>query len=124
MISSVRASGTITCTSEQQIEGGVIQAIGAALTEELLVDPATGLPINANLLDYKLMSIKDVPREIEIILVEYPREYGPFGAHGIGEPAIATARPAIGNAIFNATGVRLVHNPMLRDKLFAAMKSA
>ncbi|MFQ5855379.1 MAG: xanthine dehydrogenase family protein molybdopterin-binding subunit [Anaerolineae bacterium] len=108
---------------EQQIEGGVIMAIGAALTEELLVDAATGLPLNDNLLDYKLMTIKDVPRTIEVILVEYPREYGPFGAHGIGEPAIATARPAIGNAIFNATGVRLFHNPMLRDKLFAAMKS-
>jgi CO/xanthine dehydrogenase Mo-binding subunit len=109
---------------EQQVEGGVIQAIGAALTEELLVDVSTGLPINDNLLDYKLMTIKDVPRNIEVILVEYPKEYGPFGAHGIGEPAIATARPAIGNAIFNAIGVRLTHNPMLRDKLFEAMKSA
>jgi CO/xanthine dehydrogenase Mo-binding subunit len=106
---------------EQQIEGGVIQAIGAALTEELLVDISTGLPINDNLLDYKLLSIKDVPRHIEAILIEYPKEYGPFGAHGIGEPAIATARATIGNAIYNAIGVRLHHNPMLRDKLFAAM---
>jgi aldehyde oxidoreductase len=67
------------------------------------------------------MTIKDVPRTIEAILIEYPKEYGPFGAHGIGEPAIATARATLGNAIFNATGVRLHHNPMLRDKLFAAM---
>jgi xanthine dehydrogenase molybdenum-binding subunit len=67
---------------EQQIEGGVVMSLGAALTEQLLSDVATGLPLNPNMLDYKPLSIKDAPKDIEVILVEHPKEYGVFGAHG------------------------------------------
>lgn len=109
---------------EQQIEGGVIQGIGASLVEQLLIDQATGLPLNANLLDYKVPSIKDIPRGIETILVERPKAYGVYGAHGIGEPPIALAPPAIGSAIYNALGVWIESLPFTRDKVMAALGRA
>jgi CO/xanthine dehydrogenase Mo-binding subunit len=107
----------------QQIEGGAIMGIGAALTEGLKVDFATGLPLNGNLLDYKVLSIKDVPRHIEVILVEQPKEYGVFGAHGVGEPPIATPPPTIANAVYNAVGAWVEQMPITRDKLLAAMNA-
>ncbi len=109
---------------EQQIEGGAIMGLGAALNEELLIDKATGLPLNANILDYKTFSIKDVPRKIDIVLVEHPREYGVFGAHGIGEPPINPPGATIANAVFNAIGVRIDALPITREKVMAALKAA
>ena len=109
---------------EQQIEGGVVMSLGAALTEELLLDTATGLPISDNILEYKTLSIKDVPAKIDIVLVEHPKEYGVFGAHGIGEPAIALAGPVISNAVYNAIGVRVASLPISRSKILAALNSA
>ncbi len=109
---------------EQQIEGGAIMGLGAALNEELLIDKATGLPLNANILDYKAFSIKDVPRKIDIVLVEHPREYGVFGAHGIGEPPINPPGATIANAVFNAIGVRIDALPINREKVLAALKAA
>ena len=109
---------------EQQIEGGVIMALGAALTEEMLIDQATGLPITDNILDYKALSIKDVPRKIDVILVEHARDYGIFGAHGIGEPPMGPPGAVISNALFNALGVRIADMPYSRDKVLAALKAA
>ncbi len=106
---------------EQQIEGGVIMALGAALTEEMLIDLATGLPLTDNILEYKALSIKDAPPVVDVILVEHARDYGVFGAHGIGEPPIAIAGPVISNAVFNAIGVRVSDMPFTRDKVLAAL---
>lgn len=108
--------------TEQQIEGGVIMGIGAALLEENLVDKATGLPINDNILEYKALSIKDVPRKIDVIMVEKTKRWGVYGAQGIGEPPTAVPSPTISNAIFNAIGVRLESQPMTRNKILAALK--
>src|SRR5574341_509784 len=108
---------------EQQIEGGVVMALGAALTEELLIDQATGLPLNNNILDYRALSIKDVPRTIDVILVEHAREYGVYGAHGIGEPAINLACAVMQNAVYNAIGVRVDRMPITREKILAALKA-
>jgi xanthine dehydrogenase molybdenum-binding subunit len=108
--------------SKQQIEGGVVMAVGAVLTEELLVDKATGLPLNPNLLDYKPLSIKDAPLA-DVIIVEKPKAYGVFGAHGLGEPPMAPPAPAIVNAVYNAVGVWVTEMPLTRDKLLAAIKA-
>jgi xanthine dehydrogenase molybdenum-binding subunit len=108
---------------EQQIEGGVVMALGAVLNEEMLVDQATGLPLNANLLDYKPLSIKDAPRNIEVVLVEKPKEYGTFGAHGIGEPPMSPPAPTIANAVYNAVGVWMDSMPITREKLLGALKN-
>ena len=105
----------------QQIEGGVVMALGAVFTEELLIDKATGLPLNPNLLDYRPLSIKDVPM-VDTVLVEKPKEYGVFGAHGMGEPPMGPPAPVITNAIYNAIGVWLTDMPVTREKLLAALK--
>jgi xanthine dehydrogenase molybdenum-binding subunit len=109
---------------EQQIEGGVVMALGATLTEQLLSDSATGLPLNPNMLDYKPLSIKDAPKDIKVILVEHAKEYGTFGAHGIGEPPMAPPAPTIANAFYNATGVWIQDMPITREKVLAALKGA
>ena len=108
--------------ARQQIEGGVVMATGAVLTEELLVDKATGLPLNPNLLDYKPLSIKDAPLA-DVIIVEKPKAYGVFGAHGLGEPPMSPPAPAIVNAVYNAVGVWVTEMPLTRDKLLAAIKA-
>jgi CO/xanthine dehydrogenase Mo-binding subunit len=109
---------------EQQIEGGVVMALGATLTEQLLSDVATGLPLNPNMLDYKPLSIKDAPRDIKVILIEHPKEYGVFGSHGIGEPPMAPPAPTIAAALYNAIGVWVTDMPITREKVLAALKSA
>jgi xanthine dehydrogenase molybdenum-binding subunit len=107
----------------QQIEGGFVMALGAVLTEELLVDKATGLPLNPNLLDYRPLSIKDAPLA-EVIIIEHPKAYGTFGGHGLGEPPMAMAAPTVVNAVYNAVGAWLTDMPLTRDKLLAALKGA
>ena len=108
---------------EQQIEGGVVMALGAVLGEELLVDTSTGLPVNPNMLDYRAPSILDVPDEIEVILIEHPKAYGVFGAHGIGEPPMAPSAPAVAAAIRNAVGVWMDSMPISREKLLVALRN-
>src|SRR6266851_5673939 len=106
----------------QQVEGGLVMAAGAVLTEELLIDKATGLPLNPNLLDYRPLSIKDAPLA-DVIIVEKPKAYGTFGGHGLGEPPMAPPAPTIVNAVYNAVGVWVTEMPLTRDKLLAAIKA-
>jgi len=107
----------------QQIEGGVVMATGAVFTEELLIDKATGLPLNPNLLDYRPLSIKDAPLA-EVVIIEKPKAYGTFGAHGLGEPPMGPPAPAIVNAVYNAVGAWVTEMPLTRDKLLAALKAS
>jgi xanthine dehydrogenase molybdenum-binding subunit len=109
---------------EEQIQGGVTMGMSAALYEGLYLDEATGLPITDNILDYKMISIHDVPRTIDVILVEKPKEFGVYGAHGIGEPPLSVAPPTIANAVHNAIGVWVEDLPISRDKILAALGSA
>ncbi len=106
----------------QQIEGGAIMGLGQALTEELLVDKATGIPVNSNILDYKILSIKDVPKVIDVIMVEKPKEYGVYGAHGVGEPPMALGMSVISCAVYNAIGVWIESMPISRDKILNGLK--
>jgi len=64
-----------------------------------------------------------VPEEIDIILIERPKQYGVFGAHGIGEPPMSPPAPAIAAAIYNAVGVWMEKMPITREKLLAALKN-
>ncbi len=109
---------------EQQIEGGVIVGLGQALTEQMLTDKATGVPINDNILDYKLLSIKDVPEKIDVIMVQNAKEYGVFGAHGIGEPPTAPVASVMINALYNAVGVWVEDLPLTREKVLKALKGS
>jgi len=109
--------------AENQIEGGAIQGIAFALTEEQIIDKATGVSINPSYLDYKVLTFKDFP-EIVPIMVESVDPYGPFGARGIGEPPYSVPAPAITNAVYNAIGVRFSEIPLTRGVVLAAIKKA
>lgn len=105
---------------EGQMQGGAAQAVGYALSEELVYSPE-GRVLNPNLTDYKMPTIADLPY-IETIIVEAPGPYGPFGAKGVGEPAVLPGAAAIANAVQRATGVRVRSLPITAEKLWNAMK--
>ncbi|NKC13725.1 MAG: molybdopterin-dependent oxidoreductase [Gammaproteobacteria bacterium] len=100
---------------EGQIEGGIAQGIGLALTEEFIPGRTE------NLHDYLVPTIGDVP-PITSLLIESPEPTGPYGAKGIGEPALVPTAPAILNAVFHATGVRFRKVPLLPHRLLAGLK--
>lgn len=102
---------------EGQIEGGVAQGIGQALSEEIVYDG--GRVLNANLTDYKMPTMMDMPR-IDSILVEKPSVNGPYGAKGVGEPPCIQPPAAIANAIATATGVRVQTLPITAEKIALA----
>lgn len=106
---------------EGQIEGGTVQGLGYALTEELLLDKNTGVALNPDFLNYKLLTTLDVP-QIDTLMVESNDPGGPFGAKGIGEPPVLVTAPAIANAVYDAVGVRITELPITPEKVLAALK--
>ncbi len=108
---------------EQQIRGGVVMALGGVFTEELLQDATTGLTLNPNLLDYGPLSIQDVPEKIDVVMIERPKHYGVFGAHGVGEPPMGPPGPAVAAAVYNAVGAWMDHMPITREKVLAALRN-
>ncbi|MFP3914480.1 MAG: xanthine dehydrogenase family protein molybdopterin-binding subunit [Actinomycetota bacterium] len=92
-----------------QIEGGIMQGVGLAVMEELVMDD--GLIRNATFTDYLLPTILDAP-EVEAILIEQDGSWGPFGAKGVGEPPTISSTPAVVAAIRQATGRRLDRVPV------------
>ena len=107
--------------AEGQVEGAVAQGLGYALTEELLLD-AAGRPRNANFLDYKMLSAKDMPK-LTTILVRTEEPLGPYGAKSISEVPINGPAPAIANAIYHATGIRLRKLPMRPEDVLFALRA-
>lgn len=99
---------------EGQIHGGVAQGLGLALMEEYVPGRTE------NLHDYLIPTFGDVP-EIECILVEDREPLGPYGAKGIGEPALIPTAPAILAGIHHATGVRIRRVPATPDRVRAAL---
>jgi len=95
-----------------QINGGLIQGTSYALCENRLLDPTYGLMVNPNLDQYKIVGSRDIP-ELHVQLVESYIGQSSTDASGIGEAAgIISAAAAIGNAFYNATGVRIRSTPM------------
>jgi CO/xanthine dehydrogenase Mo-binding subunit len=104
---------------EGQIEGGVAQGIGQALSEEIVY--AEGRVLNANLTDYKMPTAMDMPR-VDCILIEHPSVNGPYGAKGVGEPPCIQPPAAIANAVAAATGVRVHALPITAEKIALAAR--
>lgn len=94
---------------EAQIEGGTAQGIGWTLTEDLRIEE--GRVLSDNLTTYLLPTALDVG-EVASILVEDPEPEGPWGAKGIGEPAIIPTAAAIANAVSDAIGCSVPHIPI------------
>jgi xanthine dehydrogenase YagR molybdenum-binding subunit len=104
-----------------QINGGIIQSVSYTLFESRLLDPAYGLMVNPNLEQYKLAGSRETP-EIEVQLVEAYIGQSSTDASGIGEAAgIVSVGAAIGNAVYNATGVRIYQTPMTPAVVLAAL---
>ncbi len=92
-----------------QIEGGILQGVGLAIMEELVID--RGVIRNANFTDYLLPTFLDAP-DVEAVLIEEPSAWGPFGAKGVGEPPTISSTPAVVAAIRDAVGRDLYRAPV------------
>jgi CO/xanthine dehydrogenase Mo-binding subunit len=103
-----------------QIEGGAVHGMSSAF--EALQFDEQGRPINPNLVDYRIMTSVDVPREIHGDFVETPLEDGPWGARGVGEHVMVQTAPAIANAINDALGIRFNDLPLSAEKIFLALE--
>ncbi|MGE5306317.1 MAG: xanthine dehydrogenase family protein molybdopterin-binding subunit [Alphaproteobacteria bacterium] len=106
--------------TEGQDEGAAIQGLGHTLFESLQYED--GQPLNANLVDYRVPRFTDLPGHFESALIENEDGPGPYGAKGMGESGIVSVAPAIGNAIFRATGVRLRELPLTPERVWRALK--
>jgi CO/xanthine dehydrogenase Mo-binding subunit len=104
---------------EGQIQGGVAQGIGMALTEEYFWSPE-GRMVNNSFLDYRMPTTLDVPM-IDTVLVEVPNPGHPYGIRGVGEVPIVGPMPAIAAAIEDAVGIRLYQAPMSPTVILEAL---
>lgn len=104
-----------------QVEGGVAQALGAALFEQVRVDPA-GRVTTAAFRQYRLPSFADVPGT-EVVFADTDDSVGPLGAKSMSESPFNPVAPALTNALRNATGVRFTSLPLTRDRVWQALSS-
>jgi xanthine dehydrogenase molybdenum-binding subunit len=101
-----------------QIQGAVMQGIGFALFEDIDISTTTGIPQNRNFSEYRIPSLFDTPA-IEPHLVEsHLHPSGPFGAKGVGQDGLVPILAAIGNAIYDATGLRVTKVPIKKEDLW------
>ena len=103
-----------------QIDGGVVQALGYALTEEIHSDD--GHVLNPNLGEYKMPTSRDIP-ELTTVLLEEPAGPGPFDGKAIGEIPNVPLAAAIANAVHDAVGVRIASLPITAEKIHTALRS-
>jgi CO/xanthine dehydrogenase Mo-binding subunit len=100
-----------------QVEGAILMSLGAALMEEYVPGISTGFS------DYYLPTARCVP-DIEVILVEVPSRWGPYGAKGLGEAATLPTTPAVLNGIYHATGGRVRALPATPERVLTAIRAA
>ncbi|MEU4268017.1 molybdopterin cofactor-binding domain-containing protein [Streptomyces sp. NPDC026092] len=102
-----------------QVDGGVAQGIGFALTENFQVD-ADGAMVNPNLRNYRIPTLADVPRT-ELLLVASSDSVGPMRAKGMAECCINPVAPALANALRDATGVRYRELPLTPERIYSRL---
>jgi len=102
-----------------QIHGGVVQGMGYAVMENLVVEK--GRIISNNFNNYLIPTVRDVP-EIVVDVVEEGYSKGPFGAKGIGEPSLMSSPPSVANAISDALKIRMKELPITPEKILLSLK--
>jgi CO/xanthine dehydrogenase Mo-binding subunit len=107
-------------THQGQIDGGVVQGIGQALTEHLLVQD--GVVTTLHLGDYKLPTAMDIP-ELTTVLVEAEGGPAPYAGKAVGELSNVAVPAAVANAVFDAAGVRLTELPVTAEKVHAGLRT-
>jgi 4-hydroxybenzoyl-CoA reductase alpha subunit len=105
---------------EGQMEGSVSMGLGETLFEEVKFDDK-GRIVNASLGEYKIPTALDVP-PVTSLIVESGEPNGPYGAKEVGEGGIMPVIPAILNAIYDATGVRITELPLTSERIWKALK--
>ena len=106
-----------------QVQGGASMGLAGATAEELLIDPGTGQIRNNNLLDYKIPTCSDLPY-VEALFVETDEPNSACGHKSLGEPPLISIAPALRNAIWHATGVKVNRLPMGPKELFIHFREA
>jgi xanthine dehydrogenase YagR molybdenum-binding subunit len=105
-------------TARSQVIGGMTMGIGAALMEEMVVDKRFGFFVNHDLAGYEVPVHADIPH-LEVIFVdEVDSAISPVKAKGVGELGLTGVAPAVANAVYNATGVRVRQYPITLEKFF------
>ena len=105
---------------EGQVQGAVWMGLGQALSEETRYEAKSGLPLGANMLDYRVPSIAESP-PIEVGIVESMDPNGPFGAKEASEGSLAAVLPALANAVFDAVRLRVNATPLTAERVLDAM---
>jgi CO/xanthine dehydrogenase Mo-binding subunit len=104
-----------------QIQGGVAQGIGWALTEQVLLED--GAMVNNQLTNYIIPTASDLP-PIRVFFEEQPSQYGPCGAKGIGELPMDGPAPAVINAVCDALGTSISQIPLTPERLLEHLEGA
>lgn len=108
---------------EGQIEGGMAMGIGNGIYEEAVIE--RGVTLNPSYVDYKLPSVMEVPTGencAAFMTTVAPHRDGPYGAKGFGEMTLVAFMPAVANAVYNATGVRICELPLSRQRVWRALR--
>jgi len=104
--------------AELQTEGNVAFGVGQALFEEMVFD--NGQLQNGNLGDYMIASMEDMPPDLNADVLEH---LAANDVHGIGETSLPPVMPAVGNAVYNATGVRITDLPITPEKVLRGLRA-
>jgi len=107
-------------TAAGQVEGGMVQALGFALSEEMLYDK-DGNPLNPSLSDYHIPKAAEMPA-IEVIFVQTEEPSGPFGAKSVAEISIDGVAPAMASAMHDAAGVWMRELPYTPGRVMQALQ--
>jgi len=105
---------------ESQVNGGILQGISYALYEDRRLDRNTGIMVNPNLEEYKIIGAKDMPK-IDVHFIENYQARSSTDAGGIGEPAKIPTAAAVANAVYNAIGIRMFELPLTPARVLSAL---
>ena len=121
-LTTTHATGTVLnpLGHQGQIDGAVVMGLGFARCEDIVTDG--GRVMTANLGDYKLPNIKDIP-SLRTEVTEAPVGSGPYGSMSIGETAVIPTAAAVANAVEDAVGVRITSLPVTAEKVFEALQA-
>ncbi|KQP18894.1 xanthine dehydrogenase family protein molybdopterin-binding subunit [Methylobacterium sp. Leaf100] len=110
-------------TARSQAIGGMVFGVGAALMEEVVIDPRTGHFVNHDLAEYHVPAHADIPAIDAVFLPELDDKANPLKSKGLGELGICGAGAALANAVYNATGVRIRDYPLTLDKVLRGLEA-
>jgi xanthine dehydrogenase YagR molybdenum-binding subunit len=108
-------------TARSQAIGGMVFGVGAALHEEMTLDPRFGFFVNHDLAEYHVPVHADIPAIEAIFLPELDDRSNPLKSKGVGELGICGAGASIANAVYNACSVRIRNYPITLDKLLSGL---